>query len=163
MAFFPLLYTHNCNFSPVKNLITFITKAAIGKKKKKKTTRPSRASLGRRAKEQAGAKARGPWGRAGWETDSGGVRSGGPECPVPETGSDAPGKGGLAAGRDRARRERRRASRAPGGLASLLARLGHRERGQSGQRAGAHRHLLVGFHAIQHHLDDLPAQLDALL
>lgn len=28
---------------------------------------------------------------------------------------------------------------------------------------GAHRHLLVGFHAIQHHLDDLPAQLDALL
>lgn len=30
-------------------------------------------------------------------------------------------------------------------------------------RQGAHRHLLVGLHAIQHHLDDLPAQLDALL
>lgn len=41
MAFFPLLYTHNCNFSPVKNLITFITKAAIGKKKKKKPPTPA--------------------------------------------------------------------------------------------------------------------------
>ena len=49
------------------------------------------------------------------------------------------------------------------GSASLLARPGHRARGQSGQRAGAHRHLLVGLHAVQHHLDDLPAQPDTLL
>lgn len=38
---------------------------------------------------------------------------------------------------------------------------GPRHAGHS--RQGAHRHLLVGFHAIQHHLDDLPAQLHALL
>lgn len=48
-------------------------------------------------------------------------------------------------------------------------RLGHRgSRGggggeHAGPRQGAHRHLLVGFHAIEHHLDDLAAQLDALL
>ena len=56
-------------------------------------------------KEQAGAKAQGPWGRAGWETDSGEARSGGPECPVPEAGSDAPGKGvGRGAGQSQERK-----------------------------------------------------------
>lgn len=34
---------------------------------------------------------------------------------------------------------------------------------EAGRGTGAHRHLLVGLHSIQHHLDDLPAQLDALL
>lgn len=34
---------------------------------------------------------------------------------------------------------------------------------QGRHRQGAHRHLLVGFHAIQHHLDDLSPQPDALL
>lgn len=51
------------------------------------------------------------------------------------------------------------------GPRSRLARPGHGEREEHAGRgrSGAHRHLLVGLHAIEHHLDDLPAQLDALL
>lgn len=46
---------------------------------------------------------------------------------------------------------------------TLGSRKGYWAQACRPQQAGAHRHLLVGLHAIQHHLDDLPPQFDALL
>ena len=89
---------------------------------------------------------------------------------VPESGSDAAGKGGWGRGAVQSQERKGESKHGTGRALRACWRgwdtQGEQEvgwLGQSRQRVGAHRHLLVGFHAIQHHLDDLPAQLDALL
>lgn len=97
------------------------------------------------------------------------VGLGGPESQVPASRVDGVGKGGWEGAVQS--QERKGGSKHGTLICELAGRRDHRvsrKRGpghsmQGRDGSGAHRHLLVGFHAIQHHLDDLPTQLDTLL